>query len=102
MHIYTEQLKQFSEEVRRRRIAADMTQQELADKSELDIRTVQRIEYLDRTTGDKFVPLVVLFALAKGLGLKKPYKLLEAIEIPEIEYISLGKVAKPKSKKKKT
>lgn len=39
-----EQLKQFGANVRRERVAANLTQEKLAEKADLNIRTLQSIE----------------------------------------------------------
>lgn len=54
-----------------------LTQQDLADKCEVDIRTIQRIE-----RGDSGIGLHILFALSEAFELS-PHQLLKSIKIDE-------------------
>jgi transcriptional regulator with XRE-family HTH domain len=70
---YQLEIKKFGLEVKRLREANSITQQQLADSCEVDIRTIQRIE-----RGDVSVGLQILFSLADAFKLR-PYQLLEKI-----------------------
>jgi DNA-binding XRE family transcriptional regulator len=56
-------LKQLGDNIRRNRAAQRISQQQLAECAELDIRTVQRIE-----AGEVNVLLITTVRLAKALG----------------------------------
>jgi transcriptional regulator with XRE-family HTH domain len=71
------QIKQFGARIKKLRAAALLSQQELADRSEIDIRTVQRIE-----KGEYGVGLHNLFALAAALCVK-PEDLLKGIKVKD-------------------
>ena len=71
--VYKEQVQQFGLEIKRLREAKKISQQELAYRCDVDIRTIQRIE-----KGDYGVGLHNLFALAIALEVP-PYQLLENI-----------------------
>jgi transcriptional regulator with XRE-family HTH domain len=59
---YTSEIKQLGKRIKKIRISKKMTQQALADKCELDIRTIQRIE-----AGQHAIKLNTLYALAEAL-----------------------------------
>ena len=61
---YTKQLEIFGKEVKRLRRKHTITQQELAAKCDIDVRTIQRIE-----KGEHAVSLTILLALAKSFKL---------------------------------
>ena len=71
------QIKQFGLRVKKLRAAASLSQQGLADRCEIDIRTVQRIE-----KGEYGVGLNNLFALASALYVK-PEDLLKDIKVKD-------------------
>jgi transcriptional regulator with XRE-family HTH domain len=73
---FSPQLKQFGAEIKRLREAKSLTQQELAYKCDVDIRTIQRIE-----TGEYGIRIQILFALAVALELT-PSELLAKIKLP--------------------
>lgn len=75
---YTAQIKEFGLNIKRLRESIPLTQQDIADKCEIDIRTIQRIE-----RGDYGVGLHILLALSVALEVQ-PYQLLKPIKI-EIE-----------------
>ena len=72
---YVQQIKQFGIEIKRLRELQGTTQQELADRCEVDIRTIQRVE-----RGEHGVGLQILFALAASLEIA-PWELLAKIKI---------------------
>lgn len=59
---FTQQIKLFGVEIKRQREALQLTQENLADKCDIDVRTIQRIE-----RGEHGVGLQILFALAIAL-----------------------------------
>ncbi len=61
---YSKQIEQFGSKIKRLRERRGMTQQDLSDKCEIDIRTIQRIE-----KGKNGVTLQVLLSLAESLDL---------------------------------
>jgi DNA-binding XRE family transcriptional regulator len=67
---YTEQIKQFGLKIKFLRETLGLTQQELAYRANIDIRTVQRIEY-----GESNVTINNLYALAEALNVE-PHKLI--------------------------
>ena len=71
---YTEKLKEFGLIIRKLREGKQYSQQELADRCEIDIRTIQRIE-----RGDSGIGLHILFALAEAFEIA-PYQLLKSIK----------------------
>jgi len=73
--LYKKQIKQLGKEVKKLREQRKMTQQELADLCEVDIRTVQRIEAGEFGSG-----LPILFALSEALKVA-PSKLLETVSL---------------------
>lgn len=56
---YASQLKKLGKKIKKLRLSRGLTQQKLADASEIDIRTVQRIE-----KGEHGVGLHIIFAIA--------------------------------------
>lgn len=70
---YRSEVKKFGLKVKRLRKSYDLTQQELAYKCDVDIRTIQRIE-----RGDSGVGLYILFALAEAFDMTI-YQLLKGI-----------------------
>ncbi len=62
---YTGEIKKVGLRVKSLRESNGLTQQELADRCEVDIRTIQRIE-----RGDFGFGLHILFALSVALGVK--------------------------------
>jgi DNA-binding XRE family transcriptional regulator len=70
---YRSEVKKFGLEVKRLRRLAKLTQQQLAYKCDMDIRTVQRIE-----RGDSGVGLYILFAIAEAFNLT-PSQLLQGV-----------------------
>ena len=73
---YTNQIKQFGSEIKRLRESLSLTQQELSDRCDIDIRTIQRIE-----RGEHGVGLQILIALAVSLE-TTPSDLLSKLKIP--------------------
>ena len=73
--IYTAQIKQFGLKIKRLRESRELSQQELAHRCEVDIRTIQRIE-----RGDYGVGLHILLALASTFNLS-PSQLLSGVKI---------------------
>lgn len=73
---FTQQIKNFGAEIKRLREALSLTQQDLADKCDVDIRTIQRVE-----RGEHGVGLQILFALALSLE-TTPSDLLSKIKMP--------------------
>lgn len=71
---YTEKLKEFGLIIKKLREDKHYSQQELADRCEIDIRTIQRIE-----RGDSGIGLHILFALADAFEIA-PYQLLKSIK----------------------
>ena len=74
---YTTQIQQFGRKIKKLRESNSLTQQELADRCEVDIRTIQRVE-----RGDFGVGLHILFALAVAFDMP-PNQLLKNIRIQE-------------------
>ena len=72
---YIKEIKQLGLKVKSLRESQSMTQQELASRCEVDIRTIQRIE-----RGDFGFGLHILFALSHSFKVK-PTQLLEDIEV---------------------
>ena len=64
---YKRQVERFGLKVKQLRKSRALTQQELAYKCEVDIRTIQRIE-----KGDSGVGLYILFAIADAFELSIP------------------------------
>ena len=77
--IYLAQIKQFGRRIKRLREANLLSQQELAHRCEVDIRTIQRIE-----RGDYGVGLHILLALASAFNLS-PSQLLSGIKIIDLQ-----------------
>jgi transcriptional regulator with XRE-family HTH domain len=71
--VYTKQIKQLGIKVKSLREGLALTQQELAEKCEIDIRSIQRIE-----KGEFGFGLHILFALATALEVE-PQELLKDI-----------------------
>jgi transcriptional regulator with XRE-family HTH domain len=72
---YPVQLKQFGEIIKVLRISNELTQVELAEKSGIDTRTIQRIE-----GGEFAATLHTLFALATVFN-KSASELLNGVEV---------------------
>lgn len=70
---YSKQIEQFGSKIKRLREKSAMTQQDLSDKCDIDIRTIQRIE-----KGEHGVRLQLLIALAESFNLT-PSQLLSKI-----------------------
>ena len=68
---YKTQLQKFGKEVKRLRAEHAVTQQELAAKCDIDVRTIQRVE-----AGEHSVGLHILFSLADAFQMH-PYELLK-------------------------
>ncbi len=81
--LYTNEIKQLGLKVKEKRESKSYTQQDLADKCEVDIRTIQRIE-----RGDSGIGLHILFALGKAFELPV-HQLLKEIETksPDLSFI---------------
>ncbi|MBY0425882.1 MAG: helix-turn-helix domain-containing protein [Cytophagales bacterium] len=71
---FIKEIKQLGLKVKFIRESQSMTQQELASRCDVDIRTIQRIE-----KGEFGFGMHILFALSNALKIK-PTKLLEEIE----------------------
>jgi transcriptional regulator with XRE-family HTH domain len=67
---FNEQIKQFGLKIKSYRESLGLTQQELAYRANIDIRTVQRIEY-----GESNVTINNLYALAEALNVE-PHRLI--------------------------
>lgn len=72
---YEAEIKKLGLRIKKLREGANMSQQELADKCEIDIRTIQRIE-----KGEYGFGLHILFALAEALK-TQPYELLKGLNL---------------------
>ena len=72
---YEDQVKQFGLKVKKLRESQEMTQQNLADECEVDIRTIQRIE-----RGDFGVGLYIIFSLSSAFQIQ-PHELLKGITL---------------------
>ena len=72
---YEVQIKQFGLRIKDLRETAALSQQELADRCEIDIRTVQRIE-----KGEYGLGLHILFALATAFNIQ-PAELVKPIKL---------------------
>lgn len=59
---YKTEIKSLGKKIKKMRLSKKMTQQTLADKSEVDIRSIQRIE-----KGEYGFGLHILYALAEAL-----------------------------------
>lgn len=68
---YTNEIKALGYRIKKLRELRSLTQQDLADRCEVDIRTVQRIE-----RGDFGFGMHIFFALAEAFDVK-PYQLLD-------------------------
>lgn len=73
---FTQQIKSFGIEIKCQRESMALTQQDLADKCDIDVRTIQRIE-----RGEHGVGLQILFALAVALE-TTPTEILSKIKMP--------------------
>jgi transcriptional regulator with XRE-family HTH domain len=96
--IYKKQMRQFGAEVKRLRLEKEFTQEELASRSDVDVRTIQRIEA--GGMGPKGIPLNLVFSIVGALEISL-LELMANIKVPKTGYVSLGKAPKPRSKKKK-
>jgi transcriptional regulator with XRE-family HTH domain len=67
---YNDQIKQFGMKIKFLREGLSLTQQELAFRANIDIRTVQRIE-----NGESNVTINNLYALAEALNVQ-PHQLI--------------------------
>lgn len=67
----SKQLKSFGQNVRRLRVARSLTQEALAERAELNIRTVQKIE-----AGELNILLTTLHRIQTALGCKDWRELL--------------------------
>jgi transcriptional regulator with XRE-family HTH domain len=76
---YTKQIKEFGQEIKRLRELKELTQQNLSDLCEIDIRTIQRIE-----RGDSGIGLHILFALADAFEVQ-PFQLIKNIKLNKNE-----------------
>lgn len=72
---YTEEIKQFGLVVKKLREERGHTQQDLADRCEVDIRTIQRIE-----KGEYGIGLHIVIGLAVAFELK-PWELMKDIKV---------------------
>lgn len=72
---YSPQLIEFGLKIKRLREARSLTQQDLAGKCEIDIRSIQRIE-----KGEFGLGLHILFALAAAFEMS-PSQLLRGIKV---------------------
>lgn len=77
--LYKDQIRQFGLKIKKIREAKSYTQQDLADKCEVDIRTIQRIE-----RGDSAIGLRILFSLARAFDIP-PYELLKNLRFDSVE-----------------
>ncbi|MBI2723107.1 MAG: helix-turn-helix transcriptional regulator [Bacteroidetes bacterium] len=73
---FTQQIKSFGIEIKRQREIKGLTQQDLADRCDIDVRTIQRIE-----RGEHGVGLQILFAMALALE-TTPTEMLSKIKMP--------------------
>jgi transcriptional regulator with XRE-family HTH domain len=94
---FTRQIKQFGNEVKRLRTEKNLTQDELADACDIDVRTIARIE---SGVGNYSVGLGILFSLCGALEVN-PSELFANIKVPVTAYVGLGKTSKARTKKKK-